>query len=929
MKFFNVQPAETNFSARSDTWLQFGPFEKWLVGAQRPKRIVQLGSYYGFPYFCFCQAVLEANIEAECYAVDRWQGGKNNDVTSDDVFEQMLERNRPYVGFSKLLRKSSIEALDDIADGSVDLLHFGCCQFNQDVKATFESWTAKLSSRAVVLFQGMGVGEQEEVTSRCCEEISAKRPSFNLTQQNTLGVMFWGEEIAGELAPLLRSLNEIGGRDKAVNSSALADESHAKHACRRIALSGCEYILRESCGLQNEPCQELKRFQIERELLQCETANKLSIVTKAKEFDVEILESFLRDARNKPLKQLRNKMAFGLLNLLAGVSAPLSRRRSARFKRSAAKRDPMRTELRPWRKAETPYEQVLSEWRTQRLKLSSDLDKLALCLKDGPLISVAVSICDPELSRLVEFIESILKQSYSNWELCLAVDRSVDTKITRIIQDYSDRDERVRILLCKEECCISELLNSAVDCADGKYISFLGQNDLLDPDALLFSAQVIDCNPEVKIIYADEDLIGEDGKRFSPNFKPDWNAELLYGMNYIGNFGVYDVDLVRKVGAFHSRFKYAQQYDLLLRCIEHVEDNQIRHIAKVLYSCRDTSQISVVSGRSSPLASEDGRRALEEHVKRISGKYMLVVNGVFPFSYRVLWPIEGNPHVSIIIPTRDHLDVLHVAVESILEKTTYRNFELIIVDNQSVESETLVWLERIQQLDSRVRVVRDERPFNYSALNNSAVAQSRGEIVALVNNDIEVISPDWLSEMVSLVQRPKTGCVGAKLLYPSGRLQHAGVVIGMGGIAGHGHQFFPFDHPGYFGRLAVRQSYSAVTAACLVVRRETYDRVGGLNETDLAVAFNDVDFCLKVREAGYNNIWTPYAELYHHESISRGLESTPEKRERFQREVEYMKKRWRAERFLDPAYNPNLTLESTGFVMGDPSWSIGEMVGTG
>ena len=413
-----------------------------------------------------------------------------------------------------------------------------------------------------------------------------------------------------------------------------------------------------------------------------------------------------------------------------------------------------------------------------------------------------------------------------------------------------------------------------------------------------------------------------DGKRYDPHFKPDWNRDLLYGLNYVSHLGVYATALVKQVGGFRVGFEGAQDYDLLLRCIEQIDDTQIVHIPKVLYSWRASPGSTAASNNSKPYATLAGVRALSEHLERVHGRPIDVVDGPFPFSYRVLWPLDTHPLVSIIIPTRDRLHLTQVAVDSILAKTNYTNFEIIIVDNASVEPDTLSWFAQIQSADSRVRVLRDDRPFNYSALNNTAVAQARGDVIALVNNDVEVINSGWLSEMVSLAIRPGTGCVGAKLYYPDGRIQHAGVVIGMGGVAGHAHLFFPGHHGGYFGRLLVRQAYSAVTGACLVVRRDIYDAVGGLNETDLTVAFNDVDFCLKVRAAGYTNVWTPWAELTHYKSASRGKDNTPEKAARFKEEASFMMEKWLAENTVDPCYNPNLTLGRRDFSFAQPQWQI-------
>jgi O-antigen biosynthesis protein len=447
----------------------------------------------------------------------------------------------------------------------------------------------------------------------------------------------------------------------------------------------------------------------------------------------------------------------------------------------------------------------------------------------------------------------------------------------------------------------------------------LDHDDVLDHDALFYVAECIGQNPDAKIIYTDEDKIREDGTRYEPHFKPDWNRELLYSCNYISHLGVYDTDIVRKIDGFRPGYEGAQDHDLVLRCLPYVTDAQIHHIPKVLYSWRASPGSTADTADAKPYAWEAGIRAVASALLQQSGEPIEVLRGPYPFTYMPQWPLHSEPSVSIIIPTRDRLDITRVTVETILQKTDYKNYEIVIVDNGSIEPETLAWFEDVSRSD-QVRILRDEGPFNYSALNNKAVAQSKSNMIALVNNDIEVISSGWLREMVSLAARPSVGCVGAKLYYPNNTIQHAGVVVGIGGVACHPFKGLFREDPGYFARVMLRQEYTAVTAACLVVRRDVFNQVGGLNEQHLTVAFNDVDFCLKVHSAGYRNLWTPLAELYHHESASRKTEDTPEKKARFKSEVQYMIDTWQTDSFEDRAYNPNLTKAFEDFRLGPARW---------
>lgn len=641
-----------------------------------------------------------------------------------------------------------------------------------------------------------------------------------------------------------------------------------------------------------------------------------------KEEHINNLNQELLRARRRPMRTAQKFIQFRALTFLSRISAPISRQRAARFEKSAAKRDPSRhiTVQKGVVANKIDYENVLLSWSRERLEQGEKHAQLVNDLQNGPLISVVVPVYNPKPILLQEMIDSVISQSYPNWELCLADDCSTDKRVAELLQLYEKKDDRIKVIYRKKNGHISRATNSAIGIANGEFLALLDHDDLLDPDALLCVAKVIQNDPDVRIIYTDEDKVREDGSRYDPHFKPDWNRDLLHCINYISHLGVYEAALVREVGGLRTGFEGAQDHDLLLRCVEKVTDRQIVHVAKVLYSWRATSGSTAASNASKPYATSAGKRAVAQHLKRTTGRDITVNSGPVPFTYRANWTVQGDPLVSIIIPTRDHLNVLKVAVDSIISKTDYKNYELIIVDNGSVESCTLKWFDQIVAQDRRVQVRKDSRPFNYSALNNAAVAKSSGEFVALVNNDIEIISPGWLSEMVGLAQRPGSGCVGAKLYYPDGRIQHAGVVIGIGGVAGHAHLFMPGADLGYFTRLGLRQNYTAVTGACLVVRRSTYDAVGGLNEADLAIAFNDVDFCLKVDEAGFRNVWTPWAELVHHESISRGYEDTPEKQERFIREAKYMKHRWRTHLMKDPAYNQNLTLDTCDFSLAPGKW---------
>lgn len=534
---------------------------------------------------------------------------------------------------------------------------------------------------------------------------------------------------------------------------------------------------------------------------------------------------------------------------------------------------------------------------------------------DCPLFSVVIPTYNTDENYLRECLDSILNQRFNNVEICIADDNSTKQETIQVLREYDKKYENVKVVFRSQNGHICAATNSALRLASGKYIVLVDHDDVLAEDALFYVAQAISKHPDAKIIYSDEDKIDSKGHRYAPHFKSDWNYDLLLSQNYISHLGVYEHSTIKKIGGFreNAQVEGSQDYDLLLRCLPHVQDKEIVHIPRVLYHWRAIEGSTATSAGEKSYTTDAGIKALQNYFHLIGRDDVTVGQGKLANTYKVNWGIKHQPKVSLLIPTRDKKDITEVAVRSILDRTTYSNYEIIILDNGSVEPETLAFFENIQRESQKVKVLRYDYPFNYSAINNFGVKYTDGEIIGLVNNDVEVINPEWLTEMVSHAIRPEIGCVGAKLYYSNDSIQHAGVILGIQGVAGHSHKYFDRSATGYFSRLSIVQNVSAVTAACLLVRRSVYDAVDGLNEEDLKVAFNDVDFCLKVREAGFRNLWTPYAELYHYESISRGAEDNPEKIARFNKEIEYMKKRWGDLLSHDPYYSPNLTLRREDF----------------
>jgi glycosyltransferase involved in cell wall biosynthesis len=548
---------------------------------------------------------------------------------------------------------------------------------------------------------------------------------------------------------------------------------------------------------------------------------------------------------------------------------------------------------------------------------AGDALKVIRQFKNKPLITIVCPIYNPNPKDLHEAINSVLNQYYTNWELCLADDCSTNFDIETFLKKYQDK--RIKFIKRPVNGNISATSNSAIGLSSGEYICFLDQDDLLSPDALFWITFAVNKQPELKFMYSDEDKLDEAGQRCDPNFKPDWNYHYLLACNYICHLAIYRRDLLTSLDCCQIGMEGAQDYDLVLRASENLKLNEIYHIPRILYHWRKHPDSTSQNPLAKPYALEAGERAIKEHLSRTNIRASVQTEFT---RYEVSYDLpKTKPKVSIIIPTRNQVDLLKACISSVENLSDYRNFEIVIVDNQSDESQTLNYLEGIEK-EGKYKVIRDTQSFNYARLMNEAVDSCTSELICFLNNDIEVISKNWLSEMVSVIIQKDVGIVGAKLLYSDDSIQHAGVILGVGGVAGHAHKYFPNGHPGYINRLQSRQEYSAVTGACLLTRKSTFESVGGMDAENLSIAFNDVDYCLKVNAIDLKVVWTPFSVLYHHESKSRGLEDTLSKQKRYTKEVNTMKDRWGSKLTEDPAYNPNLTLSYENFTIAPWSRNI-------
>lgn len=546
----------------------------------------------------------------------------------------------------------------------------------------------------------------------------------------------------------------------------------------------------------------------------------------------------------------------------------------------------------PWYEAYVPDEAALEKQRHHHFEYS-------------PLISVAVPAYRTPEKFLAQMIDSLLAQTYGNWELCIANGSPEDSAMKKVLEEYTKKDSRIRVSELTENKGIAGNTNAALEMAQGEFVGLLDHDDLLAPNAIYEIVRALDEDRNLDAVYTDEDKVTTElDEHFQPHLKPDFNLDLLRSNNYICHFFVVRRSIVQKVGGFCQEFDGAQDHDFIFRCIETAE--KVGHIPEILYHWRTHKASTADNPASKMYAFDAGKRAIEAHLKRTGTEGIVSHTPDLGF-FRVKYPVQGQPLVSVIIPNKDEKETLKACIDSIREKTEYPNYEIIIVENNSTTDEIFQYYKELSQ-DPRIRLLRWKKEFNYSAINNYGVRHANGEYLLFLNNDVTVITPGWIKELLGVCQRPEVGAAGVKLIYPDNTIQHAGCVIGLGGIAGHMFVDMPANRTGYLHKASILQDMSAVTAACMMMKRTAFEEAGGFTEK-LSVAFNDVDLCLKVRKNHKLIVYDPYVQLYHMESKTRGAEDNKEKVRRFQEEIEYMWCQWiDILKKGDPYYNKNLSL---------------------
>lgn len=958
-----------DFHGRQSSWLGHTHFAHFIMNAVKPSIFVEVGTQRGHSYFSFCQIVKECELPTKCFAIDPLKKDDEGGFCREDFYGDAARLNeQAYSDFSELISADNTEAHSHFSDGSIALMHIDGLPAYGQVKKTFLHWLPKLAPGAVVLLHDTMVTKHGVGVGKFWKELSQRYPMhLEFTHSLGLGVFQLEGAPGDDRYPWLEP--------ESVQQKEVKDyfEALGKRARERMDLIPVEtpleeleienYETRQRIKTLTETLSErdssLRELVAENEALRKgneKILNSLSwkstkpvrvmmdimLLGTRPTFDAEwYLENNpdVQSAGLKPyqhykthgkaegrepcegykerrslskLKQLTTSVLLeqgGIYNCLLQVLRVLQRDGIMGFRRGLVNKGFLKIDPTDYQSWILLYDTINTSKRRRILHRIHNLPK-------KPKISILMPVYDPPVQYLDKAIQSVRGQLYPEWELCIADDASENQQVRDLLSKHAKEDNRIKVVFREENGHISNASNSALALASGEFIALLDHDDLLPEHALYHLAKTIINHPDVGLIYSDEDKVDAQGVRHSPYFKCDFNPELMLAQNMISHLGAFRRTLVESVKGFRTGFEGSQDYDLAFRILERIEPAQVEHIPHVLYHWRAFQGSTALSTNEKKYAVDRSRRAVLEHLHRTGVDAEALPAPFVPSYHRVKFNVpERKPMVSIIIPMRDKVNLLRTCIRSILSKTNYPAYEIIVMDNGSEEPETITYLKNLPA--AKITVMQDSSPFNYSALNNTAEKKSNGSLLCLLNNDIEVLHPEWLEEMVSFAIQPEIGAVGARLWYDNDRLQHAGCILGIDGVAGHAHKYVHRGDPGYFGRAVLHQELSAVTGACLLVRREVYREVRGLNES-LAVCFNDIDFCLRIQQAGYRNIWTPYAQLRHHESPSRGPEDTPEKQARFLKEFDYMKNTWGNYLVNDPAYNPNLTLKTEDFGLAWP-----------
>jgi glycosyltransferase involved in cell wall biosynthesis len=876
--------------AESSAWSGHYDFAYDLVSNLKPRAIVELGTHKGNSLFAFAQAVKDRNFKTQIHAIDTWEGDEQAGFYGKEIYETFIKiKEESYKKVDIIPHKKFFdEAVKDFKDNSIDLLHIDGLHTYEAVKHDFENWLPKVNKeRGVILLHDVCEKKEDFGVYKLWAELKKKYTTITLPHSHGLGVILLGleePESSEFYEKIFAEYYKVITKERSLQIQIEEKDNHIRN------LTSENLNRRKTI---KELVEANRILGVEKNILLRELENSYTLGQGLVGKTVFFYKSFKRYLRNFFINIKKDGPKKTFQRIFLRISNYIKRKRQQRIDRNR-------------------YQYWLKENKFSKKKVHKLKEEIR-DFKYNPLISIIMPVYNVEVKWIKKAIKSVRNQVYTNWELCIADDASTNPKLIKYLKSLQ-KDPKIKITFREKNGHISEASNTALELAEGEYIALMDNDDIIYPHALAEVVKVLNKNKETDFIYSDEDKITVKEKRVEPFFKPDWSPDLFLSSNYLCHLSVIRKKLVDKVGKFRKGFEGSQDYDLFLRVTE--KTNNIEHISDILYSWRKIPGSTASTYGQKSYADKASLTALSEAIKR-RGLNATVQKGLFPGSFRVKYNLEGNPLVSILIPTKDKYEYIERCISSIFDKTIYQNFEIIIIDTGSTEKRTLEYYESLRS-NPKIRFLHWDKKFNYSGVNNYGVKHSKGEYILLLNNDTEVISPDWIEGMLEHAQRKEIGAVGVKLYYPHDVIQHAGVILGINGgtgrgVAGHAFKGFSNVVQGFPVHKDVIRNYSAVTAACLMISKKKYSEVDGLEEK-FRIAFNDVDFCLKLMKNGYYNIYTPYVELYHHESVSVGVpENKTRDVEEFGKEIGLMYERWGEFLLEDPFYNKNLTLTEENF----------------
>lgn len=933
-QFLQANATEPRFRPES-AWLEHGPFATWLIRKMRPRRFVELGTHFGYSYFAVCETVLSEGLSTQCIAVDTWQGDAHAGFYDETVFETVQSENARYAAFSTLQRKTFDEALSDVEDGSVDLLHIDGRHFYEDVRQDYESWLPKLAPDAVILFHDTEVRDEGFGVYRLWAEVARTYPSFNFVHGNGLGVLFQGVKVPARLTEMVALSAANGGPGVIEDYFQLLGGLMSERAAvrRRYGELGDQVAQLEQAQ-ETEKAREANRRALR------EAKEELIQVTRAAGFIAEKAAK----AERRPLQTLSRRAGYGLAKSL--LKLPMVERRvGASLRKIVTKHSPNRylsmvpgsgrgMEALPGAVPTASFSFMANGSSSGGKGIASDAGRYALsakgqgytyvppmpppdlaarisALSHKPQFTVIIPTYNTPPDLLRKAIASLKAQWYGTWHLIVVDDCSPDPETQQALDALTDN--QVTLIRRPANGGISAATNTAIAQAEGDYVVFLDHDDELTPDCMWELALAIN-RSDADFIYSDEDKIDTAGRFVQPFFKPDWSPDALMNTMYTCHVSCVRTALLKSVGPLKPEYDGAQDWDIILRVTEQAA--RIHHIPKVLYHWRIIPGSIAGAQDAKPKAVERSRSLREEALARRGQAGALEPLDVMPSAFRPRYDADPATRLSVIIPTRDNGNLVRACIGSIVAAKAWENTEFIVMDNGSSDPATLDILAGLSSM-ADVTVVRHDSPFNYAELNTAGLAEAKGDVILHLNDDTEIVSPDAISRMIGYARLPHIGAVGGRLLYPGGTLvQHAGV---LNLDSGPMHAFSKSQDTNIYSYLRNHLDYNwlAVTGACLMVERAKLEEVGGWDH-EFPVAYNDVDLCFRLRKAGYHNVVSQASRFIHHELLTRGLDDIcASKKIRLRQDWERLYEKHPDFYMRDPYANPNLHPNGTVFELPD------------